>query len=408
MSYYCPRCKDSILEQELFNKKIIFTCKKCHGHFITIHALNSFPKAKEFTSLLWQGAKYGDYLDGIKCPECGHMAKEVTFEINNNDVNIDICTSCQFVWFDYQELNYVNTKNSDDDLPQEFKEIVAQRRIEMEQSKLENDFGGIEEDYSFSNYFLSLLNLPIEENQTPLKNKPIITWILCLFITIVFLASLINKSQIIQNFGFIPNYFFRYYGLTLLTGALLHSNIFHLLGNLYFLFVFGDNVEDFLGKKKYLFLILFSEIGAILLHTLLENKSNIPTVGSSGFISGIIAAYTLLFPKVRLTFRWFYKAKFSFFTYNSMWISLPVWLVFGIWIISQVIMIIYLPVSNIAYFAHLGGALFGIIFIGIDKIKEKHNFFNNKDNSSYIFKNKSDSSNNKPFDNKSIDSSSYR
>jgi hypothetical protein len=71
-------------------------------------------------------------------------------------------------------------------------------------------------------------------------------------------------------------------------------------------------------------------------------------------------------------------------------------------------MIIYLPVSNIAYFAHLGGALFGIIFIGIDKIKEKHNFFNNKDNSSYIFKNKSDSSNNKPFDNKSIDSSSYR
>jgi hypothetical protein len=73
-------------------------------------------------------------------------------------------------------------------------------------------------------------------------------------------------------------------------------------------------------------------------------------------------------------------------------------------------MIIYLPVSNIAYFAHLGGALFGIIFIGIDKIKEKHNFFNNKDNSSYIFKKKNDSFNNdnKTFDNKSFDSSSYR
>ena len=404
MPYKCPRCEDSYLKEELFNKKISFTCEKCHGYFITIHALNSFPQAKEFTKLLWQGAKYGDYPNGIKCPECGQFTKQVTFEINNQDVDIDICTSCQFVWFDHQELNYVNTKTDEDELPQKFKEIVARRKVEMEENKSENTFYVADEKYfSFSDYLLSLLNLPIEENQSILKTKPIITWFLCALITIIFFLSLIDKNQIVNTFGFIPNQAFRFYGITIITSALLHSNIFHLLGNLYFLFIFGDNVEDFLGKKKYILLIILSEIGSTILHCLLEPKNNIPLIGSSGFISGILAAYTILFPKVKLAFRLFYNNMYTLFTTRHLWISLPVWLVFSFWIITQIILSIYSSKSHVAYFAHLGGILVGSIFVVIYKVREKSNFVNNKVNNLYTMKNKA-----KDFDNKTLDSSSYR
>jgi membrane associated rhomboid family serine protease len=139
--------------------------------------------------------------------------------------------------------------------------------------------------------------------------------------------------------------------LTPLTSLFLHGNLMHLAGNMLFLWVFGDNVEDSMGHWRFLAFFLVCGVMAAFGHALTYPDSVQPLIGASGAISGIIAAYLLLHPRVRV---WGLVLKY-------LPIAVPAWVAIGAWIAVQVLQGLFGGESAIAWFAHLGGLAAGVL-----------------------------------------------
>ena len=138
--------------------------------------------------------------------------------------------------------------------------------------------------------------------------------------------------------------------LTPVTSLFLHGNLAHLAGNMLFLWVFGDNVEDAMGHLRFAVFFLVCGILAAFAHALMNLDSVQPLIGASGSISGIIAAYLLLYPRVRI---WGLVLKF-------VPIAVPAWVALGAWIMVQLFQGLWGGPSAVAWFAHLGGLAAGL------------------------------------------------
>lgn len=164
----------------------------------------------------------------------------------------------------------------------------------------------------------------------------------------------VKPSEIIQPQSFLhrtPEH------LKLLTYMFLHGSILHLIGNMIFLFVFGDNVEDAMGHVRFILFYLMCGIFAALTHSVLTTSPQVPLVGASGAVSGVIGAYLMLHPNIRV------------------WVLLPVptipflplrfsaGFVIGVWILYQIASAMLLPASSTAWWAHVGGFVAGIILV---------------------------------------------
>jgi len=141
---------------------------------------------------------------------------------------------------------------------------------------------------------------------------------------------------------------------TLVTSMFMHAGWFHLLGNMLFLYVFGDNVEDAFGHASYLALYLVSGLIAglaqILISMLLLGDLTIGVIGASGAISGVLGAYLVLYPTARIV------TLVGYFI-----VPLPAILFLGFWFIMQWAYGIFDPLGGVAYFAHIGGFIAGIL-----------------------------------------------
>ena len=141
---------------------------------------------------------------------------------------------------------------------------------------------------------------------------------------------------------------------TLLTSMFMHAGWFHLLGNMLFLYVFGDNVEDAFGHASYLALYLISGLIAglaqILISVLLLGDLTMGLIGASGAISGVLGAYLVLYPTARIV------TLVGYFI-----VPLPAILFLGFWFIMQWAYGIFDPLGGVAYFAHIGGFIAGIL-----------------------------------------------
>ncbi len=152
--------------------------------------------------------------------------------------------------------------------------------------------------------------------------------------------------------------------LTLITSMFLHGGFFHLLGNVWFLWVFGNNVEDRLGHGRFLLFYILCGIAAGLAHWFVSQESLVPTIGASGAIGGVLGAYIVLFPHARvLTF----IPLFIFLLLREIpaWIFLGIWFLFE-WIGAQSIFFSEnREVGGIAHWAHIGGFLAGFFLVRI-------------------------------------------
>ena len=145
---------------------------------------------------------------------------------------------------------------------------------------------------------------------------------------------------------------------TLITSMFIHGGWFHLVGNMLYLWIFGDNIEEKLGHIKYLFFYLMRGIMGSVVHGLVNADSQVATVGASGAIAGVLGAYWLLFPSARI------NTLFIVFIFAKV-IKLPAINVLGSWILIQVISG-FAPGSHhdgVAWFAHMGGFVTGMILI---------------------------------------------
>jgi membrane associated rhomboid family serine protease len=143
--------------------------------------------------------------------------------------------------------------------------------------------------------------------------------------------------------------------VTLFTYMFLHAGWLHLLGNMAFLWVFADNVEDQLGHFGFVLFYLACGIAAAMAHVAMLPASNQPLVGASGAMSGVLAAYLILFPKARVWILLFMRIP----------LKIPAWLVLGGWIVLQFVMLFSESpeAMDVAWWAHIGGFAMGLVYI---------------------------------------------
>jgi membrane associated rhomboid family serine protease len=156
------------------------------------------------------------------------------------------------------------------------------------------------------------------------------------------------------------------------TSIFLHGGWMHFIGNMWFLWIFGDNVEDSMGRGRYIIFYLLAGLGASIVHALFNADSNLPTVGASGAISGIMGAYMILYPRGKvLTLIPF----FILFTVNiRALVFILIWI--GIQIVQGVVSL-GLPghVGGVAWWAHIGGFVIGALLIFFFRKRRPQNYF---------------------------------
>ena len=141
--------------------------------------------------------------------------------------------------------------------------------------------------------------------------------------------------------------------LTYVTYAFIHADIFHLGGNMLFLWVFGDNVEDALGHVRYLIFYLACAIAGAAFHGFVAPSSEIPLIGASGAIAGVVAAYLMLHPKVKI---WI-------LAFSRIPLLIPAWIALALWILFQFAMFAMGGEDQISWSCHVGGIIAGALLV---------------------------------------------
>ncbi len=222
--------------------------------------------------------------------------------------------------------------------------------------------------------------IPLKDD-TPRFSTPYITYFLIALNTLIFLYEMLAfgphaRNQLMFQFGMVPA---RITGLMsgvphasagtallpILTSMFLHASWLHLIGNMWVLWIFGDNIEDYLGHFVYIVFYLLSGLAAAVAHTLLNAASVVPSVGASGAIAGVMGAYLILYPRAKVLTL---VPLIVFFTF--WW--LPAWIVLGYWFVIQffsgaltAVAVSSQTTGGIAFWAHVGGFVAGIILIKV-------------------------------------------
>lgn len=196
----------------------------------------------------------------------------------------------------------------------------------------------------------------------PTRTTPWVTWGLIALNLAVFVFQrwvLMDEHGLVQAGGFIPARFLADpvgEGGTILSAMFLHGGLSHLASNMLFLWIFGDNVEDRLGKARFVLFYLLSGVGAALAQMVIDPFSAIPMIGASGAIAGVLAAYFRLFPGARVQT---IIPPFFFWPFE-----MPAWVVIAGWFLLQVFhgfaSLAGPGDGGVAFFAHIGGFLAGL------------------------------------------------
>lgn len=365
----CPACHVNLVKKLIAGGGVFWVCPECDGRAATLPLLRRLI-TPECIRALWQQASTEGQPAHRACPCCEGRMKEISGETSRGTVFLDICPHCQLLWFDQGELAtlpQVPPPEPEAELPQKARERLA--LLKVEEIRQQDQWArGWPDDAAPNEWWLwlpGLIGLPVELDQSPLKQLPWCTWILGLLILGLSLFGFYDHEYVVQTFGLIPAQAGRYYGLTLLSSFFLHGRVIHLLINLYFFLTFADNIEDFLGKGRFLLLLLVATLSGNLLHILGDPQSTIPCIGASGAISGLLAFYALQFPHRNMgVFVPRRNIGMYRLTYSGSWLRMPILLWFGFWVLIQCFgaWLQLQSVSTVSALAHLGGAAAGALF----------------------------------------------
>ncbi len=213
--------------------------------------------------------------------------------------------------------------------------------------------------------------IPIQDENRS-SRTPYVNWALIIVNIVVFLYTLLNGSLSDQNPCAIPNNTICVYGLvpagivksvgliTLVTSMFLHGGFLHIGGNMLYLYIFGDNVEDLAGHAGYLVFYLVSGILGSLAHIASNPGSMVVTIGASGAISGVLGAYVRKFPRARVR-------AVVLYGFWARLVRVPAFFLIGFWFVYQLVFAFLSIEGGVAYFAHIGGFTAGLLMGGLLK-----------------------------------------
>jgi len=214
--------------------------------------------------------------------------------------------------------------------------------------------------------------IPLKDDN-PIEGRPVVTYFVIGLCVLVFLMELGSQSyrtgELFYSYGLIPSVLMGHnqlpqdlYALpaylTIFSSMFMHGGFMHLIGNMLYMWIFADNIEDALGQKKFIIFYLLSGVGAAMAQVLIDTSSQVPMIGASGAIGGVLGAYLINHPNAKVLV----LIPFGFF---SQLIKIRALYVLGFWFILQFIS----QGGGVAYAAHIGGFVSGMILIL---------FFNNK------------------------------
>ena len=213
---------------------------------------------------------------------------------------------------------------------------------------------------------------PLRDTQ-PSYSKPLVTILIIVVNILIFLFEFsldpYTRNAFIMHYGLVPD---RFHFSNIFTSMFLHAGWLHVLGNMWFLWIFGDNVEDTLGHEKYLIFYLLCGIAAALTQTAFSPDSRGPMVGASGAIAGVMGAYMVKFPRARilcLLFIFFFITTFDV----AAWVMLLYWFAlqfFGGF--DSIAASQYSQGGGTAFFAHVGGFIAGIVLIKVMGTRQRY------------------------------------
>lgn len=344
----CPRCKVSLvatLEQTPSGRIEIDRCAGCHGVWFDsgeLAALAQLGNSEAFA--LHSPLLVGD-ASSMPCPRHpdtnmierqlvpgraqaipmpGGAAAHLT---------IDQCPTCHGLWFDGGELDQLAGTLRDSRLAPFLADPAS--------------MDGPSSAWRW--IFMLMTGLPVEQWQPRLR-RPLTVLTLIGLCVLVFLWQLsAGPDLLVPQHALVPAHFLAGAGQPLVLHMFMHAGLLHIFGNMYFLWVFGDNVEDRLGPVRFLFLYFGAGLGAALCHTLLTDRPDVPVLGASGAVAGVMAAYVVLFPQARLvSLILFFTVRWKTSTYLFIWL---IYQLFGAG----------LGIPGIAWWAHVGGFAVGYL-----------------------------------------------
>ncbi|MFH1639579.1 MAG: rhomboid family intramembrane serine protease [Chloroflexota bacterium] len=233
--------------------------------------------------------------------------------------------------------------------------------------------------------------IPLSDPDIARRRYPLVNIIIIIINFLVFFYQLtlgaLGSDILIYKFGFIPLELVKGINITsttlsrgtvvniatpiptwmtLFTAMFIHAGWLHILGNMLYLWVFGDNIEDRFGHFQYIFFYLLSGLAATFLQTIIMPSSNIPNVGASGAIAGVLGSYLILYPRSRVR-----TLIFFFFISTA---RIPAFILLGFWFLMQIVNGIGSVGSagaGVAYFAHIGGFLCGMGIAAIYRLSTR-------------------------------------
>ncbi len=198
------------------------------------------------------------------------------------------------------------------------------------------------------------------------RSLPLMNWALIAVNVLIFVLLLSGpRAELwIARYGMVPAQIFSTptEWLTVVTSMFLHGGLFHLISNMWALYIFGDNVEDRMGPTRFVLFYLLCGAAAAAVHVMMNPSSTIPTVGASGAISGVMGAYLVLFPYSRVIT----LIPFFFFPY---FFEVPALFFIGLWFGGQLVNALLTSalappdVGGVAWWAHVGGFVAGIVLV---------------------------------------------
>jgi membrane associated rhomboid family serine protease len=300
---------------------------------------------------------------GATCPTCACATVRVSVAIERSgrgqSVEVDACGACDVVRIDPDAFDQLPLKAPEVDANSPaFRRALAVDAIasENERQRALRRWSDDVSDVSTLGRVLMWIGVPVEVDAPELTRKPLLTWILGGALVATHLVLPTFGSEAWRTLAWIPSDPWRLGGLSIVTCFFVHASWLHLLGNLYFLLVFGRAVENRIGAARMAALLLVATMVGSFVHAALDPRHGVPCVGASGGLSALILCYAAVHPWNRFGI--------------GMWILLrprlvvaPAVLWAGLWFLWQIVGALRQSVglSSISSFAHLGGALTGIV-----------------------------------------------
>ena len=217
--------------------------------------------------------------------------------------------------------------------------------------------------------------LPIRDDQARYSTPWVTRFLIALNLLIFFFEAALDRQSLnflIGQFGVVPSHLAAFLAgspryplpavvLPFFTSMFLHGSWMHVIGNMWFLFIFGDNVEDYLGHFKYLVFYVLTGLIAMSTQVAISLHSTVPTLGASGAIAGVLGAYFVLYPRARVL-TWF----FVFVVWVPAWIILGYW--FALQFLSGTATALAVQGQNmggVAFWAHVGGFVSGALLVKV-------------------------------------------